>query len=134
MSNWFEGDGRANGIKVHYHRAGAPGKPALLPLHGVTDSGRMWVRVAHELEDDYDIVVTDARGHGQSDGPSGGFSLNLLIDDAPGVIQDLGLQKPYVWDHSMGAIIAARVVANDPELVRAAVLEDPPLLSAETRQ
>ena len=131
MSNWVEGNLNTNGINVHYHRTGAPGKPALLLLHGVTDSGRVWVRVAHELEDEYDIVMTDARGHGQSDDLSGGFSLSMLADDAAGVIAGLGLQKPYVWGHSMGAITAVMLAANYPELVRAAVLEDPPLMTPE---
>ena len=40
MSNWFEGDLDANGIKIHYHRTGAPGKPALLLLPGCTPARR----------------------------------------------------------------------------------------------
>ena len=130
MSNWFEGDVSANVIKVHYHRTGTPGKPVLLLLHGITDSGRVWVRVARELEDEYDMVMTDARGHGQSGDLSTGFSIPMLADDAAGVIQGLGLGRPYVWGHSMGAITAATLAANYPGLVQAAVLEDPPLLSA----
>jgi N-formylmaleamate deformylase len=123
MSDWFEGDVIANGIKVHYHRTGTPGKPALLLLHGVTASGRVWVRVAREMQDEYDIVMTDARGHGQSDDLSGGFSLSMLADDAAGVIAGLGLQKPYMWGHSMGAITTAIVAANYPELIRAEMSE-----------
>ncbi len=130
MSNWFEGDIETNGIKIHYHRTGTPGKPALLLLHGITDSGRVWVRVARDLADSYDIVMTDARGHGQSADLSSGFSLSMLADDAAGVIEGLHLRKPYVWGHSMGATTAAVLAANYPEQVRAAVLEDPPFLTA----
>jgi len=39
----------------------------------------------------------------------------------------LGLEKPYVWGHSMGAITAATLAAAYPDLLRAVVLEDPPL-------
>ena len=48
-------------------------------------------------------------------------------DDAAAVIGALGLQKPYLLGHSMGAITAATVAANYPDLVRAVVLEDPAL-------
>ncbi|MFL5697299.1 MAG: alpha/beta fold hydrolase, partial [Ktedonobacteraceae bacterium] len=44
------------------------------------------------------------------------------------VIRALGLEKPYVWGHSMGAITAATLAAAYPDLVRAVVLEDPPLM------
>ncbi len=134
MSHWFEGDIAANGIQVHYHRSGAPDKPALLLLHGITDSGRVWARVAGALANEYDIVMTDARGHGQSADLSSGFSLSLLAADAAGVIEGLDLRKPYVWGHSLGAVTAAVLAANYPAQVRAAVLEDPPLMPLQARQ
>ena len=84
--------------------------------------------MAHELEGSYDIVTTDARGHGHSGGSATGFSIALLADDAAAVIRALGLEKPYVWGHSMGAITAATLAAAYPDLVRAVVLEDPPLM------
>lgn len=126
MATWFDGYVQANGINIHYHRTGNGNKPAILLLHGITDNGLCWSRVAHDLESDYDLIMTDARGHGRSDGVSTGFSLETLADDAAGVIRELGLQKPYLFGHSMGAITAAAVAARYPNLVRAALLEDPP--------
>jgi pimeloyl-ACP methyl ester carboxylesterase len=130
MSNWVQGNVETNGITVHYHRTGSAGKPVLLLLHGITDSGRVWVRVAGNLADGYDIITTDARGHGESSDLTTGFSIPMLADDTAGVITGLGLQRPFVWGHSMGAITAATLAANYPELVRAVVLEDPPLVAA----
>src|SRR2546421_12338973 len=127
MTEWLEGDVYANGINIHYHRGDGDNKPSILLLHGITDSGLCWSRVAHELEGSYDIVMTDARGHGHSDGSATGFSIALLADDAAAVIRALGLEKPYVWGHSMAAITAATLAAAYPDLVRAVVLEDPPL-------
>jgi pimeloyl-ACP methyl ester carboxylesterase len=128
MSEWSEGDVHANGITIHYYRTGGTNKPPILLLHGITDSGLCWSRVAHALEDSYDLIMTDARGHGRSSSPTPEFSLILLADDAAAVIRELGLDKPYVWGHSMGAITAALLAARYPELVRAIVLEDPPLV------
>ena len=49
-------------------------KPPLLLLHGFNEYGLTWLRVAKELEQDYDIIMVDARGHGRSEGIASGFS------------------------------------------------------------
>lgn len=126
MTEWNEGQINANGITIHYYRTGGDKKPPILLLHGITDSGQCWPRVAVDLEGSYDAIMTDARGHGRS-GTSTDFSIALLADDAAAVIRALGLEKPYVWGHSMGAITAATFAAMYPDLVRAIILEDPPL-------
>ena len=58
-----EGDILANSIRQHYYRTGGE-KPPLLLLHGFNEYGLTWLRVAKELERDYDIIMLDARGHG----------------------------------------------------------------------
>jgi pimeloyl-ACP methyl ester carboxylesterase len=128
MKAWHEGNVQANGISIHYHRTGSNNKSSILLLHGVTDSGLCWSRVAHDLEDSYDVIMTDARGHGHSDASATAFSLALLAEDAAAVIRALHLEKPFVFGHSMGAITAATLSAAYPDLVRAVVLEDPPLM------
>jgi N-formylmaleamate deformylase len=128
MTAWSEGNVQANGITIHYHRTGGNNKPSILLLHGVTDSGLCWSRVTHELEDGYDVIMTDARGHGRSGISATEFSIALLAGDAAAVIRALNLEKPFVFGHSMGAITAATLATTYPNLVRAIVLEDPPLM------
>src|SRR6266581_4265225 len=128
MTVWSEGDVQANGITIHYYRTGGDNKPSILLLHGITDSGQCWPRVAHDLEGSYNVIMTDARGHGHSGTSATAFSIALLADDAAAVIRALNLEKPYVFGHSMGAITAATLAATYPDLVRAIVLEDPPLM------
>ena len=127
MTEWLEGEVYANGINIHYYRSDGSNKPSILLLHGFTDNGQCWSRVAHELGASYDVVMTDARGHGRSGGSATGFSTTILADDAAAAIRALGLEKPYLFGHSMGARTAATVAATHPDLVRAIVLEDPPL-------
>src|SRR5258708_21568587 len=126
MTALSEGNMQANGITIHYYCTGDDKKPSILLLHGMTDSGQCWPRVAADLEGSYDVIMTDARGHGHS-GTSADFSIALLAEDAAAVVRELGLEKPYVWGHSMGAITAATLAAAYPDLVRAVLLEDPPL-------
>ncbi len=134
MTAWSEGNVQANGINIHYYRTGDKNKPSILLLHGITDSGLCWSRLALDLEGSYDVIMTDARGHGHSDTSAADVSIALLADDAAVVIRALELQKPYLLGHSMGAITAATVAANYPDLVRAVVLEDPPLLDKPPSQ
>jgi pimeloyl-ACP methyl ester carboxylesterase len=45
---------------------GRPNRPPLVFAHGLSDSGRCWWRVAQAFENDFDLVMIDARNHGQS--------------------------------------------------------------------
>jgi len=126
--HWFEGIVMANGIQQHYYRTGGD-KPSLHPLillHGFSENGLCWSRVAKALEQDYDVIMVDARGHGQSSGPETGYSQDLLTRDVVELIQELKLQRPNLFGYSNGTLTAAQVAATSLELVRAAILEDPP--------
>jgi N-formylmaleamate deformylase len=122
--DWFNGDVEANGIRMHYFRTGGD-KPPIVLSHGATDSGLCWTRVARALEPDYDVIMPDARGHGLSDAPLTGYSNADHAADLAGLIAALGLERPAVGGHSMGAATTMRLVAEYPEVASCAVLEDP---------
>ena len=125
MAIWTDGDiHSSDGTPIHYYRTGDGSKPAVVLLHGFTDYGLCWSRVAKELEDDYDVVMIDAVGHGHSGGTEHGFR-GRASGDVLAVIAGLGLNRPAVMGHSMGAGTAAEVAAKSPEVVRALLLEDP---------
>lgn len=124
MSQWSEGDVVANAIRIHYHRTGGD-KPPLVLSHGATDSGLCWSRLARALESDYDVIMPDARGHGQSEDPSDGYASDKRAADLAGFIEALKLEKPAVGGHSMGAQTTFYLLATYPGLARAAILEDP---------
>lgn len=133
MPEWSTYTIEANGLDVAYHRTGANnGKPPLLLLHGYTDNGLCWTAVARHFEPDYDVIMPDARGHGQTRGPVENMAVDLLAADAAALIEALNLNRPAVLGHSMGGMQALALAANHPDLVRAAVLEDPPFMDAES--
>jgi len=119
--DWQEGDIRVDDANLHYYRRGS-GPPVVL-AHGALDDGRCWTRVAEALESEYELIAYDARFHGKSDAPSSGMRRGA--DDLVGVIEALGIEHPYAIGHSMGAGTVANALATRPELIRAAVLEDP---------
>jgi pimeloyl-ACP methyl ester carboxylesterase len=71
------------------------------------------------------MIMYDARGHGLSEKPESGYAPVDHMLDLVGLIAAFGLQKPILAGHSMGAVTAAMVTAEYPELVRATILEDP---------
>lgn len=116
----------ANGILQHYYRAGKEGQPQLILLHGFTDNGMCWVRVAQALSDRYDIIMPDSRGHGFTEAPENGYSAMERAADVAGLIDRMGLDRPVLFGHSMGAETALVTAASWPALVRGVILEDPP--------
>ncbi len=110
---------------IHYTRTGGD-KPPLLLAHGFTDNGLYWTRVAQACTDDYDVIMPDARGHGQTPNPPDNYTAELHAADLARVIESLGLGQPIVMGHSMGAINASLLAANDPARTKAVILIDPP--------
>jgi N-formylmaleamate deformylase len=112
------------GIEIFYNRTGGD-KPAIVLAHGITDFGLCWHQLASDLEEDYDLIMYDAYGHGKSSrvDPKKRFDLSEDLHD---LIEALKLEKPGVVGHSMGAAAAAGFAARYPDMLSALVLEDPP--------
>jgi N-formylmaleamate deformylase len=119
------GDIRVNGLRLHYTRTGGD-KPQVVLVHGFSDDGLCWTPVAEVLGGEFDIIMVDARGHGRSEGPEQGYGPADMAGDLAGVIAGLGLQRPAVLGHSMGAATTLVLAGTRPHLVRAILLEDPP--------
>jgi N-formylmaleamate deformylase len=133
MTNkWFSGNVIANGIKLHYYRTGSD-KPVVVLAHGITDNGLCWTRLAQVLAQDYDLIMYDARGHGFSDAPATGYTIEEYAADLVGLVEALDLEEPALIGHSMGATNVAAAIATQPELARGAILEDPPWRQVYTK-
>jgi pimeloyl-ACP methyl ester carboxylesterase len=122
--NWNESYVTVGGDKFHYTRTGHGNKPVLVLLHGFSDNGMCWMPVALALEEKFDVIMPDARGHGLSVRVQPGVQTDGTAD-AAGFIEALDLKKPIVGGHSMGGITATELGARFPELVSALILEDP---------
>jgi N-formylmaleamate deformylase len=127
MKTWREGDVDVGEVQIHFYRTGQGDKPALVLAHGFSDNGLCWSRVASALQDDFDIVMVDARNHGQSSRAS--LTPSDLVDDLAAVISALRLDHPNVLGHSMGGSTVAGLAAGYPNLVSKIILEDPPWIA-----
>ncbi len=129
MSDWRSNQVQTNGITLHYQRTGNTAgidKPPLVLCHGFSDCHVAWTRTAQALEDAFDIIMVDARGHGYSDKPENGYRSTDHAADIAGLIDALDLSQPALIGHSMGAATVAQLAAHYPQLTSRIVLEDPP--------
>src|SRR3989337_2129701 len=115
---------RVNGIEIYYRERGE-GYPVFL-IHGYTGNLRHWPSQTPVLTREFRTVSMDHRGHGYSDKPTEAedYSLELMAEDAYGLLEHLGIGECYVVGHSMGGVVAQLLALNHPEPVRALVLVD----------
>ena len=122
--------------------------PVLVLSHGITDSAACWAEaVDHWSAAGYRIVALDARGHGDSprwdsedlaDQATAGARLAADLETTLEDLRAHGLRpSPHAPDagaltaplavvgHSMGGVTGLDVAARRPDLVDAAIAEDP---------
>lgn len=121
MPNWTECDVCGT---IYYERTGS-NKPPVVLVHGLSDSGECWQPVIDILQQEYEIMTWDAPGHGRSDVPRAGYTLDRYLDTLHDLILSLNIDKPILIGHSMGGLTASRLAARHPDIARAVILEDP---------
>jgi len=93
-------------------------------------NGLCWTGLARALENEFDVIMPDARGHGNSSAPDFGYRYEDHANDVVGLINALKLTPPPILlGHSMGGMTAAVVANRKPNLLRGLVLADPTFLS-----
>lgn len=133
MTGWITGTCEANGIHIHYLRTGGD-KPTVVLLHGLMLNGACWIPLARSLEENYDVVMPDARGHGYSGAPDHGYRYDDLTADVVSLIDMLGIANPVLLGHSMGGMTAAVVASRNPKRLRGLVLADPTFLTPQRQR
>ncbi len=121
------------GAILHYSRTGG-NLPPLLLLHGLTGSGSCWRILAKTLQSRFDVIMPDARGHGQSSAPRHGYSYSHHAADTIELVDSLGLTAPFIAGHSMGGMTAALVARALNPAPRGLILLEPPFLTPKQQQ
>jgi esterase len=121
-----------DGVGLHVELDGPVDGAAVLFLHGVGSSGRTWEWLPDELTRGRRIVRIDLRGHGRSDHASGTYVLPSYGADIAAALRSVASRPAVVVGNSLGGVIAWWLAQSHPEMVTAALLEDPPLLAGET--
>jgi non-heme chloroperoxidase len=112
----------ANGITLHVASQGPKTGPAVIMLHGITDSWFSFSRVLPLLPADMRVVVPDMRGHGDSERPAAGYRLDDFAADVIALMDALHIEKAVIVGHSMGSFVARKVYELASERVSRLVL------------
>lgn len=105
-----------NDLNIYYEVHGE-GEP-LVFLHGLGSSTRDWERQINYFSARYKVILADVRGHGQTDKPSGDYSVPLFANDMAGLMDSLGIPAAHICGISMGGMIAFQMAVTYPELVK----------------
>lgn len=109
-----------DGVRIAYEVLGG-GEP-LLFVHGLGYDRRGWGPLPALLAEDFQVVLFDNRGVGESDVPEGPYAVSQMAADAVAVLDDAGIDNAHVLGVSLGGYIAQEIALTYPERVRKLVL------------
>lgn len=113
----------ADGQQLHYVRGGQ-GRPVVL-LHGFPATWYDYQSIMPQLADaGHDVIAFDLPGLGDSEPLADPFSHRRLAEIVHRACLNLGLLKPALVAHDMGAWLAYPILREDPAYFRRAVILD----------
>jgi 3-oxoadipate enol-lactonase len=109
------GEIRVGGLDISYARRGS-GMPLVL-IHGYPLDRSIWDPLSGLLEDDFDLIMPDLRGFGNSGMLDSGGSIAAYAADVAGLLEALQLSRVAVAGHSMGGYVALAMVRHHTSLI-----------------
>jgi len=110
------------GVKLHYLTAGSG--PALILLHGYTQTSLMWKPVIPLFAKKFTVIAPDLPGIGDSDIPAQGLDMKSAAARMHALAKLLGVKKDRVVGHDIGLMVAYAYAAQFPAEVEKLVLMD----------
>lgn len=124
----------STGIRLAYVEVGPVDGPAVILLHGLTDSARSWsqaMAALHEIAPSLHILALDQRGHGASSMPAEAhcptdpkscFTPKLFADDLLAFMDKAKITTALIVGHSMGSVVAQTFALDHPDRTKGIVL------------
>jgi pimeloyl-ACP methyl ester carboxylesterase len=110
----------SSGTKIYYHERGS-GEPLVL-IMGFGADGKVWEKHAAEYEKHFRCIITDNRGVGLSDQPSGPYTTSMMATDTIAVMNHAGVKQARIAGISMGGAIAQEIALQYPDRVKSLLL------------
>lgn len=116
-----------DGVRIAYREAGDPRRPALLLLHGVPSSSRMYERLMRELGDRYHLVAPDYPGFGNSAAPDPTqfvYSFDQLAKVVEKFTDQVGLNRYTLFMQDYGAPVGMRLAGARSQAIQALIFQN----------
>ena len=116
-------------LRLHAYEGPRNGPPMVL-LHGATGNAMEWGSVLPHLTQSWHVYAVHLRGHGKSGRPAdiSGYHMRNNAADTAAFLRGQVREPAVVIGHSYGAVTAALTAKEAGDMIRALVLEDPPML------
>ncbi len=113
---------QVNGVKLHYLTAGHG--PAVILLHGYTQTSRMWKPIIPLLAAKFTVIAPDLPGIGDSEIPTDGLDMKTAAIRIHSLVKSLGVGKARVVGHDIGLMVAYAYAAQFPSETEKLVVLD----------
>jgi pimeloyl-ACP methyl ester carboxylesterase len=110
------------GLKLHYLASGHG--PAVILLHGYTQTSRMWRPIIPLLAEKFTVIAPDLPGIGDSDIPKDGLDMKNAAIRIHALAKSLGLVKARVVGHDIGLMVAYAYASMYPNETEKLVVMD----------
>jgi len=113
---------KVDGHKLHYLMAGRG--PAVILLHGYTQTSRMWKPIMPLLAEKFTVIAPDLPGIGDSEIPTDGLDLKTAAMRIHALAKSLGVETARVVGHDIGLMAAYAYAAQFPAETEKLVVMD----------
>jgi pimeloyl-ACP methyl ester carboxylesterase len=114
-------------ISIFYREAGPTDGPAILLLHGLPSSSRMFEPLFTRLSDRYHLVAPDYPGFGHSDWPDPQqfpYTFDNLARVINGFTETTGLSRYTLYMQDYGVPVGFRMALAHPNRIEALIVQD----------
>jgi 3-oxoadipate enol-lactonase len=96
---------KINGCEINFSVEGKKGAPWITFSHALCNNLTLWDEQVRLLQDRYQILRYDHRGHGKSEATPGPYTFPMLIADALALWDHLGIEKSHWCGLSIGGMM-----------------------------
>jgi pimeloyl-ACP methyl ester carboxylesterase len=111
-----------NGQLLAYIDTGPRNAPAVVLIHGYTDSARDWATLTPLLAAEFRLIIVDLRGHGASGKPECCYTRFDFAYDVKLLLANLKVNSANIVGHSLGSVVAQTFAELWPGATRRLIL------------
>ena len=118
---------KVDGLSIFYREAGPKDAPALLLLHGLPSSSRMFEPLFARLSDQLHLVAPDYPGFGHSDWPDPKlfvYTFDQIATVTQKFTEAIGLTRYHLYMQDYGGPVGFRMVLAHPERVQSMIVQN----------
>jgi pimeloyl-ACP methyl ester carboxylesterase len=118
---------QVDSLSIFYRESGPKDAPAILLLHGLPSSSRMFEPLFARIADSYHLVAPDYPGFGHSDWPDPAkfaYTFDHIAQVMDRFTQVLGLSRYTLYMQDYGGPVGFRMALAHPERVQALIVQD----------